>query len=127
MLAQAIAVTVANFVLEPLEHIGRHLGRFIRSTMAELPIHLQAVILPLLVVMILMVVMMVFGYRIRLFHFIGFEPSPTLPSLPTNDSASHRVSFDRVVIHVPIIIYRYIDLEFFFNNVFSDEEFLLIL
>ena len=109
MLTQAIAVTVANFVLEPLEHIGRHLGRFIRSTMAELPIHLQAVIFPFLVVMILMVVMMLFGYRIRLFHFIGFEPSPTLPPLPTNDSASHRVSFDRVVIL--IILYRYIDLK----------------
>lgn len=49
---QALAVTFTNFVTEPLKHIGKGTGEFIKALMKEIPVLLQ---IPVLVIIALAV------------------------------------------------------------------------
>lgn len=55
---KALAVTFTNFVTEPLKHIGKGTGEFIKALMKEIPVLLQ---IPVLVIMALAVLSFCYG------------------------------------------------------------------
>ncbi|XP_077761851.1 chloride channel CLIC-like protein 1 isoform X1 [Canis aureus] len=55
---KALAVTFTNFVTEPLKHIGKGAGEFIREFMKELPVFLH---IPVLIIMALAVLSFCYG------------------------------------------------------------------
>ncbi|XP_007948708.1 chloride channel CLIC-like protein 1 [Orycteropus afer afer] len=55
---KALAVTLTNFVTEPLKHIGKGSGEFIRALMKEVPVLLH---IPLLIIMALAVLSFCYG------------------------------------------------------------------
>ncbi|XP_049736138.1 chloride channel CLIC-like protein 1 isoform X2 [Elephas maximus indicus] len=55
---KALAVTFTNFVTEPLKHIGKGTGEFIRALMKEIPVLLHV---PLLIIMALAVLSFCYG------------------------------------------------------------------
>ncbi|XP_051021386.1 chloride channel CLIC-like protein 1 [Acomys russatus] len=55
---KALAVTLTNFVTEPLKHIGKGTGEFIEALMKEIPVFLQ---LPVLVIIALAVMSFCYG------------------------------------------------------------------
>ncbi|XP_004388120.2 chloride channel CLIC-like protein 1 isoform X1 [Trichechus manatus latirostris] len=55
---KALAVTFTNFVTEPLKHIGKGTGEFIRGLMKEIPVLLH---IPLLIIMALAVLSFCYG------------------------------------------------------------------
>ncbi|XP_067583220.1 chloride channel CLIC-like protein 1 isoform X6 [Pseudorca crassidens] len=54
----ALAVTFTNFVTEPLKHIGKGTGEFIKALMKEIPVLLQ---IPVLIIMALAVLSFCYG------------------------------------------------------------------
>ncbi|XP_048671047.1 chloride channel CLIC-like protein 1 isoform X4 [Marmota marmota marmota] len=57
-LYKALAVTFTNFVTEPLKHIGKGTGEFIKALMKEIPVILQ---IPVLIIMTLAVLSFCYG------------------------------------------------------------------
>ncbi|KFO22811.1 Chloride channel CLIC-like protein 1 [Fukomys damarensis] len=57
-LYKALAVTFTNFVTEPLKHIGKGTGEFIKALMKEIPVLLQ---IPVLLIMALAVLSFCYG------------------------------------------------------------------
>ncbi|XP_067583217.1 chloride channel CLIC-like protein 1 isoform X4 [Pseudorca crassidens] len=57
-LYKALAVTFTNFVTEPLKHIGKGTGEFIKALMKEIPVLLQ---IPVLIIMALAVLSFCYG------------------------------------------------------------------
>ncbi|KAM4806994.1 chloride channel CLIC-like protein 1 isoform X2 [Urocitellus parryii] len=55
---KALAVTFTNFVTEPLKHIGKGTGEFIKALMKEIPVILQ---IPVLIIMTLAVLSFCYG------------------------------------------------------------------
>ncbi|XP_008848642.1 chloride channel CLIC-like protein 1 isoform X1 [Nannospalax galili] len=55
---KALAVTFTNFVTEPLKHVGKGTGEFIKALMKEIPVLLQ---IPVLVIMALAVLSFCYG------------------------------------------------------------------
>lgn len=55
---KAVAVTFTNFVTEPLKHIGKGTGEFIKALMKEIPVLLQ---IPVLIIMALAVLGFCYG------------------------------------------------------------------
>lgn len=55
---KALAVTFTNFVTEPLKHIGKGTGEFIKALMKEIPVLLQ---IPVLIIMALAVLSFCYG------------------------------------------------------------------
>ncbi len=71
----AVAETIVQFVLLPLEHLGRHLGKFFAGLLGELSWMSSPSILLFTFVAMLLCLVMAFGYRFRLPLFLGtFEP-----------------------------------------------------
>ena len=60
---QAIAVTLTKFFVEPLEHIGRSLGKFIRAPLEDLPVQMWPIVLIFLVIVFTLAMIMGFGYQ----------------------------------------------------------------
>ncbi|CAO2599768.1 Chloride channel CLIC-like protein 1 [Lemmus lemmus] len=56
--AKALAVTFTNFITEPLKHIGKGAGEFIKALMKEIPVLLH---IPVLVIMALAVLSFCYG------------------------------------------------------------------
>ncbi len=65
-------MTVTKFVLEPIEHIGSAIGRLIRNTLQELPVHLWPFASGFLVLVTILTLIMACGYRTK---FFGLEPA----------------------------------------------------
>jgi hypothetical protein len=59
----AIAETVTQFVLLPLQHIGTHLGKFFAALMGELSWTTSVIVMPFVFAAILLTMIMWFGYR----------------------------------------------------------------
>ena len=74
-------VTVSKFLLEPLQHLGEGVNRMVTTCLKDLPVHLWPIVLPILLLMLLV---MGFGYKIHIVHLFGLEPSKT-PMLQAND------------------------------------------
>lgn len=77
---KALAVTLTNFVVEPLKYIGKGIGEFIKALMKEIPGILHV---PVLLVMALAVVSFCYGagrsiFLLRLFGGPAREPAPAL-------------------------------------------------
>ncbi|XP_040854752.1 chloride channel CLIC-like protein 1 [Ochotona curzoniae] len=73
---KALAVTFSNFVTEPLKHVGKATGEFIKALMKEIPVLLQ---IPVLIIMALAVLSFCYGagrsvYVLR--HLGGPETDP---------------------------------------------------
>ncbi|XP_012887367.1 PREDICTED: chloride channel CLIC-like protein 1 [Dipodomys ordii] len=83
-LGLALAVTFTNFVTEPLKHIGKGTGEFIRALMKEIPVLLQ---IPVLIIIALAVLSFCYGAGKSvsvLRHFSGPERDPP-QALPPGD------------------------------------------
>ncbi|XP_042539823.1 chloride channel CLIC-like protein 1 [Dipodomys spectabilis] len=81
---KALAVTFTNFVTEPLKHIGKGTGEFIRALMKEIPVLLQ---IPVLIIIALAVLSFCYGAGKSvsvLRHFSGPERDPP-QALPPGD------------------------------------------
>ena len=77
----AVVETFTAFVLLPLEHLGRNLGKFFSSLVAELPIMSQFYVIPIVLIGFLLIVIMVFRYKINLPFWLGsIEPHHMLKS-----------------------------------------------
>ena len=77
----AVVETFTAFVLLPLEHLGRNLGKFFSSLVAELPIMSQFYVIPVVLTGFLLIVIMVFRYKINLPFWLGsIEPQHMLKS-----------------------------------------------
>jgi Tfp pilus assembly protein PilO len=72
---RAVAVTFTKFLLEPLEHIGRALSRFMRAPLEELPVQMWPIALAFMFLVVILVLVMAFGYNIRLPLWFGLEQS----------------------------------------------------
>lgn len=73
---KALAITLTNFVAEPLKHIGKGTGEFIKALMKEIPVLLQ---IPVLVIIALAVMSFCYGAGrsvSMLRHFGGPERDP---------------------------------------------------
>uniref|UniRef100_A0A5G2Q757 Chloride channel CLIC-like protein 1 n=1 Tax=Sus scrofa TaxID=9823 RepID=A0A5G2Q757_PIG len=57
-LGLALAVTFTNFVTEPLKHVGKGTGEFIKALMKEIPVLLQV---PVLIIMALAILIFCYG------------------------------------------------------------------
>lgn len=55
---KALAVTFTNFVTEPLKHVGKGTGEFIKALMKEIPVLLQV---PVLIIMALAILIFCYG------------------------------------------------------------------
>merc|ERR1712029_1261856 len=76
----AVAETVTSFILLPLEHLGRGLGKFFSALTGELSWFNSPFVLLFVFLAILLVIMMTFRYKIDLPFWIGsFGPSVTTP------------------------------------------------
>jgi len=74
----AVAETVTSFFLLPLEHIGRHLGKFFSALTGELTWFNSPFVLAFVFIALLLLAMMAFRYRIDLPFWVGsFGPSQT--------------------------------------------------
>ena len=73
----AVAETVTVFVVQPMGKIGEHLGKFFYGLTSQLSWLSSLPVLLFVFLLILMIVVMMFGYRIRLpFFLASFEPQP---------------------------------------------------
>ena len=80
----ALAETFTAFVVQPLEHLGRHIGKFFNALLHETSWLSSPAILTFVFIAILLCLVMIFNYRFRLPFFLGcFEPR-----------TSHNISFD---------------------------------
>ena len=71
----ALAETFTAFVVQPMEHLGRHIGKFFNALLQETSWLSSPVILSFVFIAILLCMVMLFGYRFRLPFFLGsFEP-----------------------------------------------------
>uniref|UniRef100_A0A8C0GT62 Chloride channel CLIC-like protein 1 n=1 Tax=Chelonoidis abingdonii TaxID=106734 RepID=A0A8C0GT62_CHEAB len=81
---KVLAVTFTNFVTEPLKHIGKGIGEFIKALMKEIPMMLQ---IPVLIILAVAVLGFCYGAGrsvATLKHLTGPERKPS-PSLPSSD------------------------------------------
>ena len=77
----AVVETFTAFVLLPLEHLGRNLGKFFSSLVAELPIMSQFYVIPVVCAGFILIAIMVFRYKINLPFWLGsIEPHHMLKS-----------------------------------------------
>ena len=60
---QALAVTLTKFCVEPVEHVGAALNLFLQRTLVGLPIYLWPVAIGFGVLMLVLLMIMMFGYR----------------------------------------------------------------
>jgi len=75
----ALAETFTAFVVQPMEHLGRHIGKFFNALLQETSWLSSPVILSFVFIAILLCMVMLFGYRFRLPFFLGsFEPRNNL-------------------------------------------------
>ena len=71
----ALAETFTAFIVQPLEHLGRHIGKFFNALLQETSWLSSPVILTFVFIAILLCLVMSFNYRFRLPFFLGaFEP-----------------------------------------------------
>ena len=75
----ALAETFTAFIVQPLEHLGRHIGKFFNALLQETSWLSSPVILTFVFIAILLCLVMIFNYRFRLPFFLGsFEPRTNL-------------------------------------------------
>ncbi len=71
----AVAETIVQFIVLPLEHLGKHLGRFFSSLLGELSWLSSTPVLLFVFVAITLILIMAFGYRFKFPLCLGsFEP-----------------------------------------------------
>ena len=75
----ALAETFTAFIVQPMEHLGRHIGKFFNALLQETSWLSSPVILSFVFIAILLCLVMIFNYRFRLPFFLGsFEPRNNL-------------------------------------------------
>ncbi|XP_052035383.1 chloride channel CLIC-like protein 1 [Apodemus sylvaticus] len=81
---KALAVTVTNFVTEPLKHIGKGMGEFIKALMKEIPVILQ---IPVLVIIALAVLSFCYGAgrSVTMQRHLGGPEREPPPALEADD------------------------------------------
>merc|ERR1719320_1333318 len=88
----AVAQTLTTFVLLPLEHVGRALGKFFSALTSELTWFNSPFVLLFIFVTILLVTMMAFRYKIDLPFWIGsFGPSAPTPAVTAAAAAAAEI------------------------------------
>ncbi|XP_064003182.1 chloride channel CLIC-like protein 1 isoform X2 [Pogoniulus pusillus] len=83
---KALAITITNFVTEPLKHVGEGVGEFIKALMKEIPFILQ---IPVLIMMTLAVVAFFYGAGSSV-SMLGYLTSQRR-SLPPPDSHQEKI------------------------------------
>jgi hypothetical protein len=80
----AVADTIVKFVLLPLEHLGEHIGKFFAKLLDELTWLSSPVVLAFVFAVVLLMMVMICGYRLKLPFFLGsFEPrTPRRSTVP---------------------------------------------
>ncbi|XP_032074180.1 chloride channel CLIC-like protein 1 isoform X2 [Thamnophis elegans] len=81
---KALAVTFTNFITEPLKHIGKGIGEFIRALMKEIPVLLQ---IPVLVIMAGATLIFCYGAgkSVTSLRSLQHQERPQPPALPPRD------------------------------------------
>ncbi|XP_007434402.1 chloride channel CLIC-like protein 1 isoform X2 [Python bivittatus] len=78
---KALAVTFTNFVTEPLKHVGKGIGEFIRALMKEIPVLLQ---IPVLIIMAGATLIFCYGAgrSVTALRGLSYQERPQPPALP---------------------------------------------
>uniref|UniRef100_A0A8D0C822 Chloride channel CLIC-like protein 1 n=1 Tax=Salvator merianae TaxID=96440 RepID=A0A8D0C822_SALMN len=78
---KALAVTFTNFVSEPLKHVGKGIGEFLRALMKEIPVLLH---IPVLVIIAVAVLSFCYGAgrSVTMFRQLTHQDPPQPPALP---------------------------------------------
>ena len=84
-------MTVTKFVLEPIEHIGSAMGRLIRNTLQDLPVHLWPFALGFMVLVTFLILTMACGYRTKFFYIFGLEPAQSRRRTPSEVQMAGRI------------------------------------
>lgn len=71
---KAVAVTITKFVVEPLEHIGLGLKRFMLGMLEDVPFVFNGLFLSFAIFLVVLVLVLSFGYKIKLVHLLDIEP-----------------------------------------------------
>ena len=86
----ALAETFTAFIVQPMEHLGRHIGKFFNALLQETSWLSSPVILSFVFVAILLCLVMIFNYRFRLPFFLGsFEPTTVEANIYTGRALGH--------------------------------------
>ena len=72
---QAIAKTITKFLVEPLEHIGHSVNKFLRAILIGLPVTISPLVLAFVMFVCLFLLMMSCGYRVRVWPLFALEPT----------------------------------------------------
>lgn len=86
---QAIAKTITKFFVEPLEHIAHAVNKFLKAILIGLPVTIAPVVLGFIMVVCLFLLMMCCGYRVRIWPFVSFEPTPRPVMSVTSEQQHH--------------------------------------
>lgn len=70
----ALSVTITRFVLEPAEYIGDAFRRFVAAIFTDLPFYMYLPVVVFMIVIFVMTMFVVFGYRLKTLLF-SLEPS----------------------------------------------------
>ncbi|GAV06240.1 hypothetical protein RvY_16261 [Ramazzottius varieornatus] len=82
----AVAVTITNFVVEPLKHIGRAFGEFFQGILAPLPFYMWPFVIVFVLFVTFMLIIVKSGYRVHLpWFFARIEPG-NQQSIPIRDT-----------------------------------------
>ncbi|XP_063154442.1 chloride channel CLIC-like protein 1 isoform X2 [Candoia aspera] len=77
---KTLAVTFTNFVTEPLKHVGKGIGEFIRALMKEIPVLLH---MPVLIIIAGAVLMFCYGAGRSIMALgLSYQERPQPPALP---------------------------------------------
>ncbi|XP_032856633.2 chloride channel CLIC-like protein 1 [Tyto alba] len=86
---KALAITVTNFVTEPLKHVGQGIGEFIKALMKDIPFILQV---PVLIMMALAVLAFCYGAGSSV-SVLRYLTSSQKKSLPLPDRQQEKIDF----------------------------------
>jgi len=84
---QAFVVTLTRMVLEPLHHLGSAFGQLLSGLMVELPFYMWFVAIPVLCGFLILLILVMAGYKFNFAHIIGIEPGR--PMMIAGDDQPH--------------------------------------
>jgi hypothetical protein len=76
-----VAVTLTKFIVEPFEHIGVGIKRFMLAMVEDVPFVLNPIFLVFGMTLIVLILIFISGYKINICHLIGLEPTRQNPQL----------------------------------------------
>ena len=95
MVEQALAVAVVQSLLKPMHTVGMEMSEFLRALVKDLPVQWQLPYVLIAFGIIILVLFLSFGYRLRTF-FLAIEPSHRSDGVSAVNSFTATVSLRKI-------------------------------